>query len=217
MAWTAPASWTLGQTPTFSDFNTQISNNMAMTSPALVTTKGDIVSTTGAANTPVRKGVGANGTLLSALSTTDSGLAWGAWIGRTIIAVNLNNTSRALGTTSYSGPGYFGADATENIVFNVVPFAGTIKNLRVLPAAGVTSTGGSTVFTVRKGGVDTSIVATLAAGTTSDGATTFTDTSNTATFAAGDTLSLEIVNNSTSAATVNLLSWSVEMTAALTT
>jgi hypothetical protein len=60
-----------------STLKTQIDNTVASSiQKSLVTTKGDIIATTGA-STPVRLGVGTNNQVLMADSTTATGVKWG--------------------------------------------------------------------------------------------------------------------------------------------
>lgn len=106
--------------------------------------------------------------------------------------------STASGATSYLS--LFGADdaasATENLVAVPLPIACTIRNLYVRLANTITS--GNYEITLMKNGVATSLKATVTGG--AGGVQSANDTSNSVTFAAGDTASLRIVNNAASAA-----------------
>lgn len=87
------------------------------------------------------------------------------------------------GATTYLGlASYNAVSSTENDRKQLCSSSGTLQNTRVklttAPGAGK-----SAVFTLRKNGVDTAITCTI-----SDSATTASDTSNTVTVAAGDTL-----------------------------
>ena len=91
------------------------------------------------------------------------------------------------GTLTYSSVfhDHNGSTATEANVAFPMPFAGTLKNLYVRTLTVQGSTAGT--LTVRKNGSDTSLVATITAG----GAIgTYSDTTNTVSFSAGDRLTL---------------------------
>jgi hypothetical protein len=79
-------------------------------------------------------------------------------------------------------------NTNENLVQNVIPAPGTVKNVYVfverLPSAGKSWT-----FTLRKNGADTAVTCTI----NGDGvARQCSDTANTAAFAAGDLISMRI-------------------------
>jgi hypothetical protein len=78
--------------------------------------------------------------------------------------------------------------ATENLSSFVLPVAGTIDQVYMVSnnAAG---TGGSFVYTLEKNGADTTVTCTLSGNS----ALTCNDTTHSATFAAGDTVSLKSV------------------------
>lgn len=82
-------------------------------------------------------------------------------------------------------------NATEVNVSSVMPTAGVIKNLQVYspvaPAAGK-----SYAYTIMKNGSTTAVTCTMA-----NTATTASDTSNTVTYAAGDTISIQAVPTGT--------------------
>lgn len=80
---------------------------------------------------------------------------------------------------------------TENQRDFPLPFSGTAKNFYFITSTTQSGTG-SLVLTVRKNGADTSIVITIAAGSA---AGTFSNTSDTASFTAGDTLAVKVTNN----------------------
>lgn len=75
MAWTTPRTWAAGELVTASMMNAHVRDNLNMTAPALMTTKGDIIAAS-AANTPARVGVGSNGQIIIADSTATSGVSW---------------------------------------------------------------------------------------------------------------------------------------------
>jgi len=82
-------------------------------------------------------------------------------------------------------------NANENIRQFAIPVSGTVRSFYI--ALGGTQSGtGSLVLTVRKGGVDTSVVITIATNAVSG---IYSDTSNSFTVAAGDLISIKGVNN----------------------
>jgi len=97
--------------------------------------------------------------------------------------------------TNFIGTQNTAASGNEANIQFPIPAAGTIKNLfiRTNSAQGA---GGSSVFTLRKNGVDQAVVATIGAGAA---AGTFSDTINSFTVAQGDLISLKVLNNSSSA------------------
>lgn len=116
----------------------------------------------------------------------------------------INNTSVTLGvsTTSFVSFCAFTTNSTEANRQVIIPIAGTVKNLYVLTST-TQSANNSQVCTVRKNGVNTSIVATIAA---SAAAGTFSDTTNTVSVAAGDKLSLQVQNNAASGTAATIVS-----------
>jgi hypothetical protein len=106
---------------------------------------------------------------------------------------NATGVTTSTGSTNFLSPHVTTASASEGARQIVSPIAGTLKRLyvRTITAHG---TGGSLVFTLRKNGVDTGITITIAA---SGAASTYSDTTNTTSVAAGDLISLKVVNNAT--------------------
>ena len=85
------------------------------------------------------------------------------------------------------------ANAAENQRQIIVPYAVTFKNFFCFFGVGASQPAtGSLVLTIRKNGVDTAITITIPAGTSSG---TFSDTTNSESFAAGDLISVKGVNN----------------------
>ncbi len=80
---------------------------------------------------------------------------------------------------------------TENQREFPLPVGGTAKNFYFTTTTAQSGTG-SLVLTIRKNGADTAIVITIAAGSA---AGQFSDTTNTESFAVGDTLSVKVTNN----------------------
>ena len=92
---------------------------------------------------------------------------------------------------------YPGTNQVSSSIIQVrLPSAAIVKGLsiQVQTAPGV---GNTAVFTVQKNGVDTTVTATLA-----DAATEVTDQAHSVGFAAGDKLSLKVVNNGNTADTI---------------
>jgi hypothetical protein len=75
MAWTAPKTWTVGEILTAANMNIQVRDNLLMTGPALVTTKGDIL-VAAALNDLRRLGVGADDKIIVAASVEVTGVKW---------------------------------------------------------------------------------------------------------------------------------------------
>ena len=109
---------------------------------------------------------------------------YGAWI-----------TSVPASVTRYFSFLSLTANASENQRQIPVPYAVTFKNFFCFfgVGAGQPATG-SLVLTIRKNGVDTAITLTIPAGTSTG---TFSDTTNSVSFVAGDLISVEAVNNAT--------------------
>jgi hypothetical protein len=83
--------------------------------------------------------------------------------------------------------------AAENQRQIPVPYDVTFKNFFCFFGVGASQPAtGSLVLTIRKNGVDTAITITIPAGTSSG---TFSDTTNSVSFAAGDLISVKAVNN----------------------
>lgn len=112
-------------------------------------------------------------------------------------------------TTSYAAPGAGSAVTTENQRQTPIPRATTVRNL-YLSTAGAQPGDGTLVATVRKNGVDTTVTVTVAAGAA---AGTVTDLTHSVAFAAGDLLSLKLVNGSPGTASATIIGWSVTLDA----
>lgn len=97
-----------------------------------------------------------------------------------------NSATPSSAGTTYMVPGYNNATTGGTEVFMRIPASGKLSKLYVRATGG--PSGGAAAFTVRVGGVDTSLTASLAiSGTTAQ------DTSNTATVTAGDSISIKVV------------------------
>lgn len=118
-----------------------------------------------------------------------------------------NGNTVALSSTVYGQFGFGSSfNATENNRSISIPFACTIKNLYIRTSNTQSATG-SLVITIRNNTADTTVTTTIAAGAV---AGTFTDLVNSFTAAAGDLLSIKLVNNAT-ATSANILSASIGM------
>lgn len=103
-------------------------------------------------------------------------------------------------STRYAIP--FGDTLSSTGLAMIFPYAGTIKNLR-FGTASVQPGTGSLVVTVRKGGVDTAIVATCPAG---GGVNIYSDTTHTVAVVANNYIDFKIVNNAPAAASAQISS-----------
>lgn len=109
--------------------------------------------------------------------------------------LSINQTSViAASATSFTAFNHSGFNANESTKIMIVPIACTMKNfyVRIFSAQSAT---GSLVYTVRKNQVDTSIVVTIAAG--SAAGTQANSGATSASFNAGDSCTIKIVNNAT--------------------
>jgi hypothetical protein len=110
----------------------------------------------------------------------------------TMVFSSLPNAVAAAGTTYYPITGT-AAPAAEAGRVVVMPYAGTLKNLYVRIGVTAQPATGSMVFTLRKNGANTAITVTF---TNADGTNaTKSDIANSVTVAAGDTISIQAVNN----------------------
>ena len=127
-------------------------------------------------------------------SKISSATTWSAK-GYDLSAQCANGITLTNGVTNYVAP-FFGnsSNATESNRQISVKVATTCSRLYIRTSSAQPGTG-SLVVTVRKNGADTAITLTITAG---GAAGTFTDLVNTVSFAAGDLLSIKIVNNASS-------------------
>jgi hypothetical protein len=96
------------------------------------------------------------------------------------------------------------ANTAENQRQIPVPYAVTFKNFFCFFGVGASQpASGSLVLTIRKNGVDTAITITIPAGSSIG---TYSDTTNSESFAAGDLISVKAVNNAISVASGNITS-----------
>lgn len=113
----------------------------------------------------------------------------------------------ALLTTSYfflSGSTI--GSTTESNRFMYMPTAGTFKNLYIYTVTSQAATG-SLVITVRINGVDSALTLTIAAGSAPG---VFSNLINSVTYAAGDRVTLKVVNNATLTASAQINSTSIQ-------
>ena len=111
--------------------------------------------------------------------------------------------------TKYANPAGSGELGTETFARVVIPMAATVKNLYFRTTTTQSGTG-SLVFTVLKNAVATAITVTVAA---SEAAGLKSDVANSVSFAAGDEISYQFVNNaSATSATVRGISIEVDPT-----
>lgn len=103
-----------------------------------------------------------------------------------------NNAAVPASTTYYLNLATYGL---QTAISQIALPACTAQNL-ILATNSAQPASGSLVVTVQKGGVDTAITFTIAAGTA---AGTFTDTTHSVAFAASDGCTVKIVNNATAA------------------
>lgn len=109
----------------------------------------------------------------------------------------------AAGLTRFVSPFQVTNSTSENARSMVIPFNVTINKLYI-GTGNVQPVTGSSVFTLRKNGVATSIVTTVPAGSASG---VFVNAVNSVSFSAGDLVSIEHINNAlVNSATINQIS-----------
>lgn len=107
--------------------------------------------------------------------------------------------SQGANNTRYYGFGGIRPETTEaNAELKLYDAAGVMKNLRIYVTTNTLTT--TAVFTVRKNGADTGITISVGAGTTGEKS----DTTNTASFAAGDTICIKLVTQPDG---INSIAW----------
>jgi hypothetical protein len=100
------------------------------------------------------------------------------------------------GSERFIHPYTAGVGTQENVRQIVIPCSMVISKFFIQTGNSQPATG-SHVLTLRKNGVDTSVQVTIPAGSASG---VFSDTANSATFAAGDLLGIRMINNASTAA-----------------
>lgn len=113
----------------------------------------------------------------------------------------------AAGVTAFISPGGSITDsATEAARQLIIPSACVMQELTVITGNGQPASG-SLVFTVRKNGVDTTVILTIAANAN---AGTYTSPANlSVAFAANDFFSLQVINNA-SGNSAGIKTWSIK-------
>lgn len=124
----------------------------------------------------------------------------------TLIHGNGQGNSVAANTTAYFCSGYAVPQATESLMRIPVGFKGVARNLKLRTSSAQPGTG-TLVFTIQKNGADTAITFTISAGAA---AGLFGDTTHMFTFAAGDEVSIKVVNNA-SGTSAAIQGWSFEL------
>ncbi|OHD22618.1 MAG: hypothetical protein A2Y38_12250 [Spirochaetes bacterium GWB1_59_5] len=128
--------------------------------------------------------------------------------GATSAALHWGNGSvAATATTRFLSPGWEGGLAPSSVVQWAVPFAGTLKNLRLVHN-GPAGNGNLIVYTVRVNGAPSALTVSLA----STGATA-ADTTHTVVVAAGDLLDIQVTKALATGATPADVMASVELSA----
>lgn len=108
-------------------------------------------------------------------------------------------------TTAYTPiNGTSSFNATESNRQSVIARTCLVSNLVVVTGTSQPATG-SIVYTIRKNGVDTALTLTIPALTA---AGTFSNTTNSVSFTAGDLISLKAVNNATGNSS-GIIAWSI--------
>ena len=121
----------------------------------------------------------------------------------------LQGATVAASTTTFGIWGTTGFNAAERARVFVVPHACTVSKMYVRIFAAQSATG-SLVFTIRKNTADTTVIATIAAGSALDTEANSGVTSTT--FVAGDDMSIKVVNSATAtSATIHNISIMVEI------
>ncbi len=146
----------------------------------------------------------ASGYSLSGVAVTNLGafLSSGNGSGVSVSAGSTVYGTFAVVGNNTTGPTF---QATESLRQMLAPAAATLRNFYV--RTGTAQPGdGSLVVTVRVNGADTGLTITVAAGA---GAGTFSDTTHTASVAAGDLISFSVVNNSPTTGAATLTQWAV--------
>ncbi len=156
------------------------------------------------------------------LETTDGGITVNAKSDyqqiKSILGVNAGVATCASATSTspwftapfdflLAGMNGFGTSPDESDVKFIMPFAATVRNLKVRSSSGVKANSPTTIVTVRKNGSDTSVALTL----TQTINTTSSDLVHSASFSAGDAITFSFVTTGASASSVSIASISVEV------
>lgn len=168
-----------------------------------MTTGGDIIYG-GTSGTGTRLANGSSGQTL----TSGGGTAAPTWSNAPVVLAgsDVGATVAAGATVFFPLFGSSQGSATRSNVQIPIALAGTIKNFYVNTIS-TQSAGGTLVFTVEKNAVATSVTCSYSA---SHVAAVASDTTNSFTVAAGDLLSLKLVNNG-SGTSAGLAGWSMQL------
>ena len=115
-------------------------------------------------------------------------------------------TVAALTTSFFFLSGSTIGSTTESNRFMYMPKSGTFKNLYIYTVTSQPATG-SCVVTVRINGVDSALTLTIAAGSAPG---VFSNLINSVTYAAGDRVTIKVVNNATATASAQINSTSIQ-------
>ncbi len=124
-----------------------------------------------------------------------------------ILSVVYGGSVIAAGQTTFAAFGNIAGSATENPRRLVMPVACTMSNFFTITSTAQPASGAYTM-TIRKNNADTALIITIAAGSA---AGNYSNTTNSATFVAGDTMTIKFTNNATSGA-ASVISLSCLMT-----
>jgi hypothetical protein len=113
-----------------------------------------------------------------------------------ILSVVYGGSVIAAGQTTFAAFGNIAGSATENPRRLVMPVACTMSNFFTITSTAQPASGAYTM-TIRKNNADTALIITIAAGSA---AGNYSNTTNSATFVAGDTMTIKFTNNATSGA-----------------
>jgi hypothetical protein len=144
-----------------------------------------------ATNTTANRTIGSTGQVLTVSSGTPS---WATPTANSYHTI-LPNSGINAGLTRYIGEGTATLGGTEVGVQNIMPNAGTFSNLYVRLRTAQPADN-SVVVTVRLNAASTALTVTIPASSGAN--TTYSDVTHSFTYAAGDLISVMIVNNSAS-------------------
>lgn len=214
MAWTTPISWDFGLLADQTHFNAHVRDNLLETSPAKLTTKGDLMVTT-AANTVTRLAVGTDNQLLVADSALTPGVGWKTMRARSMLAGHGASQQVPALSAARAGFGYVGIDtAVADFRTDIIlATPGTLRNFRVF-FRGANSDGILSAAILSEAFGPTGITVQIAAGSSGD--QIISDTTNTYAAVAGEVFTISLSNSGTGAS-AQIAGFSVEVAATLTT
>jgi hypothetical protein len=112
-----------------------------------------------------------------------------------------------MANTNYFGPGNTTLQTSEPAARTVIPYVAVVSKLYVRTGSSQPGSG-SLVFTVLQNGSSTAITITVASGSSGG---IYSDTTHSFTTAAGDEISIQVVNNATGSS-ASIEGWSIEVT-----